>query len=114
MSPQRRRERSPRRSPARNASTSEILAALQRSPAAANALDGLGITPVETAAMIQTKLTRSGHAALAQEIQSGLDALDPSKREGSRPARRTVRAAAQVSLRKNRPARAGRAGASRR
>jgi hypothetical protein len=61
--------------------TREILGAFERCPSASNALDGLGITPIETATMLQTRLSESGQTSLAQEIQAGLDALDPRYRE---------------------------------
>ncbi len=57
--------------------TSEILAALAQAPEAAAALDGLGIAPVETARMIQTRLSQGGQPELAQSIQTTLDAIDP-------------------------------------
>ena len=57
--------------------TRDLLAALERSPAAANALDGLGFTAVETARVLITTLDKGPQAELAQRIQSALDALDP-------------------------------------
>lgn len=57
--------------------TDEILAALSRAPEAAAALDGLGIAPVETARMIQTRLEQGGQAELASSIQSKLGSIDP-------------------------------------
>jgi hypothetical protein len=57
--------------------TKEILAALAKAPEAAAALDGLGIAPVETARMIQTRLTQGGQPELAESIQTTLDAIDP-------------------------------------
>jgi hypothetical protein len=59
------------------AATRDILAALETSPEAAAALDGLGITPVETARMLQTELVQAERKDLAQAIQAGLDAIDP-------------------------------------
>jgi hypothetical protein len=58
-----------------------ILAALERCPPAANALDGLGITPIETATMLQARLAQAGPAELARAVQAGIDALDPRYRE---------------------------------
>jgi tetratricopeptide (TPR) repeat protein len=55
----------------------EILASFQRRPEAAANLDGLNLTPVDTANMLRTRLAAAEQGELTAKLQSALDALDP-------------------------------------
>lgn len=57
--------------------TGELLASFARRPEAAASLDGLNISPVDTAKMVRARLTESGEDALLAQLQAALDALDP-------------------------------------
>lgn len=57
--------------------TRSLLAAFERSPTAAAALDGLGITPIDTGRALLTRLEREEQADLADRVQAGFDRLDP-------------------------------------
>jgi len=58
--------------------TNEILASFQRRPSAAASLDGLNISPVDTAKMLRARLRHEKKDELAAKIEAGLAALDPS------------------------------------
>ncbi len=55
----------------------EILAAFAARPEAAATLDGLNISPVDTAKMLRARLAEAHRDDLARELQAGLDALHP-------------------------------------
>jgi hypothetical protein len=57
--------------------THELLAAFQRRPDSAATPDGLNITPVNTAKMLQAKLAQAQDETLGKQLQTALDALDP-------------------------------------
>jgi len=61
--------------------TSDVLAAFRRRPASAASLDGLNLSPVDTAKMLRSKLAEAKRTNLAKELQAGLDALDPKALE---------------------------------
>ncbi len=56
----------------------ELLAAFHEAPDSAATLDGLNISPVDTAKMLLARLDGAGSSALANELRSALAALDPS------------------------------------
>jgi hypothetical protein len=58
-----------------------LVASLERRPASAASPDGLGITPVATARMLQARLVEGGDTAGAARVQAALDALDPAMLE---------------------------------
>jgi hypothetical protein len=58
--------------------TDALLTCLQVRPASAASQDGLGLSPVMTARMIQARLREQGDDARAARIQETLDALDPA------------------------------------
>jgi hypothetical protein len=60
-----------------DAATRELLASFQRRPDSAATPDGLNITPVNTAKMLQAKLVQAQNEPLGRELQTALDALDP-------------------------------------
>jgi hypothetical protein len=55
----------------------DLLAAFERKPESAAALDGLNLSAVDTAKMLLAHLGRSGEAELASRLQGALGALDP-------------------------------------
>lgn len=55
----------------------EMVASLERSPAAAATPDGLNITPVDTAKMLRARLEEAGKTEPLAKLQAALDALDP-------------------------------------
>jgi len=61
--------------------TEELLASFARRPEAAASLDGLNISPVDTAKMLRARLTDkaegNGESELLAKLQAALDALDP-------------------------------------
>jgi hypothetical protein len=60
--------------------TDELLAGMRRSPDASATLDGLGITPIATARMLQARLRETGAPGdeeRAARVQAALDTLDP-------------------------------------
>jgi len=59
------------------AATRELLASFQRRPDSAATPDGLNITPVNTAKMLQAKLAQAQNETLGKALQTSLDALDP-------------------------------------
>jgi len=68
----------------------ELLLCFQIRPNSAATLDGLGLSPVMTAKMLKAMLLEAGDAQGAEEVQAGMDALDPkmlepppSERQGS-------------------------------
>jgi hypothetical protein len=60
-----------------DAATADILASFQKKPSAAASLDGLNISPVDTAKMLRAKLSEAKRDELLQALQAGLDELDP-------------------------------------
>ena len=54
-----------------------LLAALEARPDSVATADGLNLTPLQTARMLQARLEASGQSAPAAEIQAALDLLDP-------------------------------------
>jgi hypothetical protein len=60
-----------------DASTADILASFQAKPSAAASLDGLNISPVDTAKMLRSKLVEAKRVELSQQLQAALDELDP-------------------------------------
>ena len=55
----------------------ELLASFARKPEAAASLDGLNISPVDTAKMLKARLVEEQRDELAQKLQAALDKLDP-------------------------------------
>ena len=55
----------------------ELRASFDKSPSAAATLDGLNLSPVDTAKMLLARLKEAGKSDLANSLQSALDALDP-------------------------------------
>jgi len=55
----------------------ELLAALRRKPEAAAELDGLGISPADTARMLLARLEERKDEARAARLKAALDRLDP-------------------------------------
>jgi tetratricopeptide (TPR) repeat protein len=55
----------------------EILASFQRKPEAAATLDGLNLSPVDTAKMLLARLREGSEGALATRLQQALEGLDP-------------------------------------
>jgi tetratricopeptide (TPR) repeat protein len=60
------------------AATHEILASFGTKPEAAATLDGLNISPVDTAKMLRARAAEVGNEVVVQRVQEGLDRLDPS------------------------------------
>jgi hypothetical protein len=58
-------------------SLADLVASFERKPEAAASLDGLNISPVDTAKMLRAKLVELKRDELAQELQAALDKLDP-------------------------------------
>jgi tetratricopeptide (TPR) repeat protein len=58
--------------------THEILASFGYKPEAAAALDGLNISPVDTAKMLRARAAEAGNESVVKRVQEGLDRLDPS------------------------------------
>ena len=54
-----------------------LLAAFKRKPDAAATLDGLNISPVDTARMLLQRLKNRNQGDLAAKLQAALDQLDP-------------------------------------
>jgi tetratricopeptide (TPR) repeat protein len=80
--------------------TAQLLASFERKPDAAASLDGLNLSPVDTAKMLLAKLKEAQRDDLAASLQAALDALDPellklpayeSEGPNSRPQRRDRR-----------------------
>jgi hypothetical protein len=61
--------------------TSEILAAFRARPDSAASLDGLNITPVDTANMLRARASEAKREDLAAQVTAALDALNPTLRE---------------------------------
>jgi hypothetical protein len=59
------------------AALDELLASLQRRPQSAATLDGLNISPADTARMLRARLTRLERADLLQRLEAALAQLDP-------------------------------------
>ncbi len=59
----------------------EILASFERAPNSAASLDGLNLSPVATALMLQSMLREAGKNEQADALQASLDALDPKMLE---------------------------------
>ena len=57
--------------------TDELLSGLRVRPDSAASLDGLGLSPVMTARMLQARLLEAHDEARAAQVQGALDALDP-------------------------------------
>lgn len=57
--------------------TERLLAAFETRPDSAATQDGLGLSPIQTAKMLQAKLEESGAATKAARVKAALDALDP-------------------------------------
>lgn len=55
----------------------ELLASFERKPEAAASLDGLNISPVDTAKMLRARLTEEKRDTLVATLQTALDKLDP-------------------------------------
>jgi tetratricopeptide (TPR) repeat protein len=55
----------------------EILASFERNPEAAGSLDGLNITPVDTAKMLRSSLAAAGRGTLLASLDRALAQLDP-------------------------------------
>jgi hypothetical protein len=60
------------------AATTALLASLELRPASAATPDGLNITPVMTAKMLEARLLEAGDAERAAQVRAALDALDLS------------------------------------
>jgi hypothetical protein len=58
--------------------THDLLAALLARPDSAASADGLGLTPVMTARMLQSELRARGDLERAERVQAALDGLDPA------------------------------------
>ena len=58
--------------------TTEILASFGHKPEAAATLDGLNISPVDTAKMLRARAQEAGNESVVKRVQEGLDKLDPS------------------------------------
>ncbi len=58
-----------------------LLESFERHSASAATLDGLTISPVDTAKMVRAKLGELGRKELNDRLQAGLDKLDPSQLE---------------------------------
>jgi len=58
--------------------THDILKALELRPASAATPDGLNITPVMTAKMVEAKLLEAGDSERAAAVRAAMEALDPS------------------------------------
>ncbi|MFH1999491.1 MAG: hypothetical protein ABIK28_07420, partial [Planctomycetota bacterium] len=56
---------------------SEIESAFRRKPDAAATLDGLGISPVDTAKMLRARLAEANQDELAARVDAALESLDP-------------------------------------
>jgi len=56
----------------------EILASFGYKPEAAATLDGLNISPVDTAKMLRARAAEAGNESVVKRVQEGLDRLDPS------------------------------------
>jgi len=54
-----------------------VRASFDKQPSAAATLDGLNLSPVDTAKMLMARLKEADMQALAKSLQSALDALDP-------------------------------------
>jgi tetratricopeptide (TPR) repeat protein len=81
-----------------DAATADILASFKQKPSAAASLDGLNISPVDTAKMLRAKIVESKRDELLQQLQAALDELDPKllelpayEREVSGPSERPRR-----------------------
>ncbi|MBI5432514.1 MAG: hypothetical protein HZA52_06770 [Planctomycetes bacterium] len=57
--------------------TERLLASLALRQASAASVDGLNITPIQTAKMLHARLLDSGDTARAERVKAALDALDP-------------------------------------
>jgi tetratricopeptide (TPR) repeat protein len=57
--------------------TAGLLASFERKPDAASTLDGLNLSPVDTAKQLRVELERMKRADLVVSLQAGLDRLDP-------------------------------------
>jgi len=55
----------------------EILASFAYKPEAAATLDGLNLSPVDTAKMLHARAVEAGNEGVAKRVNDGLDALDP-------------------------------------
>jgi hypothetical protein len=55
-----------------------IVASFERRPTSAGTLDGMGITPAETAWMIRSRLEENGEGDLAASLKAAMDKLDPA------------------------------------
>jgi tetratricopeptide (TPR) repeat protein len=60
------------------AAVADLLASFARKPEAAASLDGLNLSPVDTAKLVRVRLTERKNEELLKRLQAGLDALDPS------------------------------------
>jgi hypothetical protein len=60
-----------------DAATADMLASFRAKPSAAASLDGLNISPVDTAKMLRSKLAEAKRDELTQALQAALDELDP-------------------------------------
>ena len=54
-----------------------IIASFERSPRSAATLDGLNLSPVDTAKMVLARALEAENKALAESLQGALDSLDP-------------------------------------
>ena len=59
----------------------EILTSFERRPAAAGSLDGLNITPVDTAKMLRARLEDEGQGELVARLDQALSSLNPEHLE---------------------------------
>src|SRR5262249_6803413 len=60
------------------AAVDQIVAAFERKPEAAATLDGLNLSPVDTAKMLLARLRDGNEDELARRVQGALDRLDPA------------------------------------